>query len=243
MAIQMCIPTEMEAAKILLNIHRPYLSVALWNMKFVSTLACPTMGVDQFWRCYYNPETLKEWKVPEIAAVMEHELWHLLRFHHSRAPASVKDSLVDQYYHKIWNYATDCEINDDLHEASQNAKVTGNPLRLPKGGIYPSKFGFTAHELAETYYDKLLKKIKNCNQGQGQGQGQGQQGQQGKGQGKGQGKDLGDGTGEPGEVPFGGSAADGVARPWEQGQEPGKPKPGPNELDQELIRQQVARAI
>lgn len=83
--------------------------------------------------------------------------------------------------------------------------------------------------------------------GQGQGQGQGKEGHgQGQGHGAGGGKPCpcckGTGVGR-GEVSDCGSGADGLERAWDEGEPDDNDKPGLSEIEQRMIRKEVAKNI
>jgi predicted metal-dependent peptidase len=100
------------------------------------------MAVDSRWRLYYNEEWINAHSVEENAAVLIHEVSHLLREHDARKhAAAVRDET-------LWNTAADCEINDDL---------AGEGLPLPDNPPVPERFGLQAGENAETYYRQLYK--------------------------------------------------------------------------------------
>ena len=95
------------------------------------------MAVDSGWRCYYHPDFLEN-SLEVIETILIHELYHLLRNHHTRRGS--RDPL-------IWNIAADCEINDDLIEAGHSFKELDVPL--------PQKLGLPKGKLAEEYYEAL----------------------------------------------------------------------------------------
>ena len=67
------------------------------------------MAVDSRWRLYYNDAWVAAHTVEENAAVLIHEVSHLLREHEARKQAAaVKDD------RRSGTPPTDCEINDDL---------------------------------------------------------------------------------------------------------------------------------
>jgi hypothetical protein len=69
--------------------ERPYLAPAIYALREVPRLNLGTFGVDTSWRMYYDPESVVAWNdVEGIAAIMEHEVWHLLRDHPGRAQAA-----------------------------------------------------------------------------------------------------------------------------------------------------------
>ncbi len=131
-----------QAARVRASYQRAYFAPALFNLIPVRTDQIASMAVDSHWRLYYNEEWASAHTVEENAAVLIHEVSHLLREHEARKQAaSVRNS-------RLWNTATDCEINDDL---------VAEGLPLPDDPPLPGRFGFETGENAETYYRQLLK--------------------------------------------------------------------------------------
>ena len=151
---------NMQGARLKAIAGSPYLSTAIWNMHPVKMEGLRGedrggMAVDKYWRMYYDPKIFDVWTMDEVAEVIKHEVWHLLRGHSGRAKNlgfSADDySAESQNAHKIWNYAGDCEINDDLREEGG---------KLPEGCIYPdTTFDFPLNLTAEEYYDLLQQGI------------------------------------------------------------------------------------
>ena len=132
----------LQAARVRASYQRAYFAPALFNLIPVKTDQIASMAVDTRWRLYYNDDWVAGHTVEENAAVLIHEVSHLLREHEARKQASaVKDET-------LWNTATDCEINDDL---------TAEGLPLPDDPPQPGKYGLKTGENAETYYRQLLK--------------------------------------------------------------------------------------
>ncbi|HJU43297.1 MAG TPA: VWA-like domain-containing protein [Vicinamibacterales bacterium] len=132
----------LQAARVRAAYQRAYFAPALFNLIPVRTDLVAAMAVDTRWRLYYNEEWVKAHSVEETAAVLIHEVSHLLREHDARRhAAAVKNE-------RLWNTAADCEINDDL---------LGEDLPLPDNPPTPERYGLTNGENAETYYRKLLK--------------------------------------------------------------------------------------
>lgn len=122
----------------------PYFASALFAMIPVAAPGLGTFAVDRFWRVYLDPELLVEggrWAVPELGAVLVHEVSHLLREHAARAESCAAP--VDRMR---WNFAADAEINDDLLAAG---------LALPEGVITPAALGLAEGGTAEAYYAAL----------------------------------------------------------------------------------------
>lgn len=120
----------------------PYLSMAIWSLFPVPVKGLETFAVDKNWRLYYDPDL--DWDAQETAAVLYHEIWHLLRGHPYRAKPD--------YDSFIWNLACDCEINDDI-EAENIFKMPGEP-------VTPQRFNMDVELMAEEYYEQLQKRVK-----------------------------------------------------------------------------------
>ena len=132
----------LQAARVRASYQRAYFAPALFSMIPVKTDQIASMAVDSRWRLYYNEAWINAHSVEENAAVLIHEVSHLLREHDARKhAAAVRDET-------LWNTAADCEINDDL---------TAEGLPLPDNPPVPERFGLQAGENAETYYRQLYK--------------------------------------------------------------------------------------
>lgn len=122
----------------------PYFMHALFAAAPVAAPGLGTCAVDAAWRLYLDPALLVgpvRWDSRTLAAVLAHEVGHLLRDHAGRA-----DSLPIPRNHLAWNLATDAEINDDLLAAD---------VPLPDGVVTPAALGCEDGDLAETYYAHL----------------------------------------------------------------------------------------
>src|ERR687897_1934931 len=98
----------LQAARVRASYQRAYFAPALFNLIPVKTDMISSMAVDSRWRLYYNDAWVAAHTVEENAAVLIHEVSHLLREHEARKQAAaVRDET-------LWNTAADCEINDDL---------------------------------------------------------------------------------------------------------------------------------
>lgn len=131
----------LQAARVRASYQRAYFAPALFSLVPVKTDMIDSMAVDTRWRLYYNEAWVAAHSVEENAAVLIHEVSHLLRDHEARKRAA---AVNDEW---LWNTATDCEINDDL--AAEGLPLPGNPP-------HPEKLGLSTGENAETYYRQLL---------------------------------------------------------------------------------------
>jgi predicted metal-dependent peptidase len=132
----------LQAARVRASYQRAYFAPALFNLIPVKTDMIASMAVDSRWRLYYNDAWLAAHTVEENAAVLIHEVSHLLREHGARKnAAAVRDEA-------LWNTAADCEINDDL---------LAEGLPLPDDPPQPGKYGLQTGEHAETYYRQMMQ--------------------------------------------------------------------------------------
>jgi predicted metal-dependent peptidase len=141
----------LQAARVRASYQRAYFAPALFSLIPVKTDQIASMAVDSRWRLYYNDDWVAAHTVEENAAVLIHEVSHLLRDHEARKfAAAVKNET-------LWNTAADCEINDDLFAEG---------LPLPHDPPCPEKYGLQTGENAETYYRHLLKPTQSENPAQ-----------------------------------------------------------------------------
>ena len=138
----------LQAARVRASYQRAYFAPALFNLSPVRTELVASMAVDSHWRLYYNEEWVAAHSVEENAAVLIHEVSHLLRQHEARRLASAAGD------RNLWNTATDCEINDDL---------IAEDLPLPGDPPLPDQHGLSRGENAETYYRQLLARRRAGN--------------------------------------------------------------------------------
>ena len=133
----------LRAARLWITLNRPYYSRALFACPMVPADDLPTMAIDERWRIYVNSDFVESRTTEQTAAVLIHELNHGLRSHADRA----RNSDVGPGAVNVWNYAADCEINDDLVEDGLDVE----------GGVLPETFGLQAHDTAEQYYRELIR--------------------------------------------------------------------------------------
>lgn len=130
----------LQAARVRAAYQRAYFAPALFNLIPVETDVIASVAVDADWRLYYNPAWIKGHSVEENAAVLLHEVGHLVRDHADRKKAAAAGDA------RRWNTAGDCEINDDLQAEG---------LVLPGEPPLPGNFGLQTGQTAEIYYHQL----------------------------------------------------------------------------------------
>lgn len=171
----------------------PYFSNGLLSLIEYETTAVPAMAVTDTAILMVNPEWLRETSVEHIAGVLVHEFMHVLGEHGKRAVSVgaamygpdgssiiTPQSKEGKERARLWNIATDCEINDDLYEAGMT--LPDVVIRDEEGKVketltpdLPKKYGLQNGRTAEEYYGELLKRQNDQGQGQGQSPGQGPQ--------------------------------------------------------------------
>jgi predicted metal-dependent peptidase len=134
--------TRLAAARLLAADRTPYFSAGLFALTPVASPGLGTFAVDRRWHLYVDPDVVDRWTVPQVAAVLVHELYHVLREHAERGAALG----VGPENARPWNVACDAEINDDLVALG---------LELPPTPVLPDTLGAKRHQLAEAYYAGL----------------------------------------------------------------------------------------
>jgi len=206
---------------------------ALYKTNIVLTTEVPLAAIDTHFNIYWNPKTVTEIEknsldlkdaMAQLGFVWIHEIAHLLRDHRERA----KDIQADA---KIWNIATDLEINDG----------TWKGLKMPDvmPGLVPVHFKLPAAKLAEWYYQYLLKDEKcrkecqACCNGSNKGAGNGKL--------KSKNPDtLSQEEGDPNSSEWDeGSGVHGESRPWETGEN----RQELHAIDKEITKREVAQRM
>ena len=137
------ISDKMYAARLHAVRARPYMASALYALRLVESPRVPTMSVDRHWRCYLSPTFVASRPEEEIAALLVHEVSHLLRDHAGRSDRYAVDHDSDGPSERLrMNIAADFEINDDVYGAG---------LVTPDDAIHPSALDLDAGLLMEDY--------------------------------------------------------------------------------------------
>src|SRR5688572_33453138 len=79
---------DLQAARLRASYQRAYFAPALFTLVPVKTDLISSMAVDCLWRLYYNESWVATHTVEENAAVLIHEVGHLLRDHEGRRKAA-----------------------------------------------------------------------------------------------------------------------------------------------------------
>lgn len=141
---------KIQAARVWAVRNQPYLAIALHSLQIRWVEGYGTFGVDKHWRMYVDPARVDAWTVEEIGGVLLHEVWHLLRDHHTRCETYGAEP-------QQWNLAADAEINDDLVKAG---------ITLPGSPVLPRDFGRPDGLLAEEYYRAMPpRRSADCGSG------------------------------------------------------------------------------
>jgi predicted metal-dependent peptidase len=160
--------TKLAMARMFASIRVPYFNAALMALvpkevpdgtlmgEGQTTIAVTSRAV-----LLWERGAIERWSVDELAAVLIHEVQHVLRRTHARCAENSFDP-------KLFNLADDAAINDDLVEMR---------LALPDGGGFqpkdiPAETGLTGEE----YYAKLLDRAQR----QGQSSHEEQDGESGR---------------------------------------------------------------
>lgn len=204
---------KIEAARYRLSTEATYLNRVLWSMQLIETDKVPTLGVDKYWRLYYNPDFAPEMTVQEMKAIIAHECNHLLRDHAGRCPTGTDPN--------EWNICADAEINDDLKE--EGWQLPGQPMaRLEpgqEGYILPECLPAPDNLTAEEYMQILRRDRPDLYEDMAM-----------------PGDENSPGGGNCG------SAAHGQGEDYEKDKQDGE-TPGMSEVEKELIRRMTAKEI
>ena len=188
LSTQLSAADKISRAKIQLYIKQPFFSYLIEFLKLreePDEKIMPTMGVDRYANCIYNPKFIDTLSDAEMQGVLCHEVIHLAYKHPDRGKG--RHITVGPY--NLWNVAVD--IVD-------NYVVMKNGLQIPKMGILPNiedtgsinilgtQIDDIENKSAEEIYELLKESLKD--------QIEKQKGKKGKGKGT-----PVSGLGEPGD--------------------------------------------
>ena len=157
---------RMAVAYIIMRQKMPYLQTLLNTLVCVETPGLNTLGVTDRLVLMWDPAFVERVTNNELAAVLLHEVMHVMQKHDKRfkryvfgrEDVTLEELRKDKDFHskmKIWNIAGDCEINDDIRETD---------MTLPKDCCYPETFEMKPGKLAEEYYQELQKQFQQQKQ-------------------------------------------------------------------------------
>lgn len=167
-------------ARLIIAQQAPYLMTAVYGLIPIEDehAGIGTFSVTQDMRMYYNPKFVLEVGRASkrgdregderIAAIIVHEVFHVMREHHSRFPKKMHPE--DAYLAGI---AMDLAINPDLRKAG---------WKLPNFCAYPEKYNLKEGHTAEEYFRMLKQNPPPMPPtitivfGDGEGGGEGQEG-------------------------------------------------------------------
>ena len=173
---------KIAAARIKVQKKAPYFARALRSLIPYEAPGLGTMAVTETGVVMYDPETVLSWRIDELAAVLIHELGHVIRSHASRA----RRMKVATNQRLIWNIAADAEINDDLVEGG---------WVLPGDPVLPNKIDMRDGLTAEEYFRELLSRAEEESKSPDPQQMQGSGGQGSPGQSSEDGQESSEGGG------------------------------------------------
>lgn len=237
-------PPFIKAARFRALSIAPYLAAMIGRMPIIETPGLGTMATDRRARVYIDMQWAATKPVEELAAILAHEAWHVLRKHMLRTPQYFTPLRLAELYALGWsvemlqkagNIAWDMEINDGL--ADDFERDGKKPLQ---DGKFPKQIEMEDGLLGEQYLTKILEQeLQPPPPSPGGG---------GGGGGK-NGKKPTPGTVDINEGHPGGSSTGGDLREWELDDDgnaeddAGEEVPGLSQGEQEIARRQVAEDI
>lgn len=170
---------KLASGRLLACEKAPYFRSVLHGLSPKEVPGIGTIGVTDRAVLLYDPEWVAERAPENMAALLVHEVMHIVLNHGRRGLLSGHDPRKS-------NIAGDLAINPLIEEMG---------FKLPEGenkGVFPEMYGFPRGLTQDEYYELLTKQEEQ------QGGGQGQKQKPGKGKDKGQGKSGGQGgKGQP----------------------------------------------
>jgi len=122
---------------------RPYLAAHLQALALIPRPGIETAAIDSSYRMYFEPSFVTD-NVQGVAAIIEHEIWHILKRHHRRAEAMG----ITRKNATAWNYAADAEIHND-------PSLVERVMLLDTKPVTAASMGWPEGLLAEQYYELI----------------------------------------------------------------------------------------
>lgn len=140
-------------ARLYLMSKNRYLASAVYRVSVAYSEKCPTACISKDWVMYLGP-SVSALSPKQLAWVIRHEIWHVLRRHWGRCQTQKADP-------KLWNMCADAEINDDDLDGMELPK-----FKMENGedfkAVFPESLGQSDGLIAEEYYHNLMKNAKVC---------------------------------------------------------------------------------
>ena len=160
----MSLPKSIQHARMFLASEFDYVGSLLWALRPTETPGLGTMGVDEHWRLYYDPDIDAKWTEPQVLGVLFHEINHILRNHmnNGRAAPFIHCTPIDPKCVKCresalrFNICGDLEINPGLLKLG---------FQLPTEGQFPKNYNLPDGLLAEDYWHKIPQNVGKQGQG------------------------------------------------------------------------------
>lgn len=134
----------LQKAREVVRRKAPYFTTALYRLRPVQRDGLETLAVDDSGRLYYDEQALANEPLIDVAAMLVHELLHLLDRHGERAQMMGVSTKEDA---ALWNVAADVALY-------QLMRSGGWPV---KGHLRPSYFGLPTNKPVEFYYQELQR--------------------------------------------------------------------------------------
>lgn len=129
-------------SRVFLGNNAAFLAPLMCSMDFIWTKEIPTAATNGL-TIWWNPIWFMALPPKTRETVLMHELWHVARLHMLRC---------DNRDHKIWNYACDIRINNDLEKMGYKFDMTMPWL--------DHSFDVSGDQPEEAIYDELIKKLQ-----------------------------------------------------------------------------------
>ena len=158
------IPAKLLKARLQACKAWPFSRDAILSMSGIPVKGLGTMAVDKYWRLYFDPEFVENTGDAELAAVILHELLHLLYGHHRRGARimGTNPKPRDRY---LMNVAADAQINyllqEEIRSGLRKQTPGDNPyleIEIGDDWILPDRIDVTENITMEETYRELQDK-------------------------------------------------------------------------------------
>lgn len=143
------LPKAISDAMVGLIINEPFYAHVVSQLNIIPSTKVPIAAVRLSipLELHVNPEAFEELIPAQRAAVLKHEVLHLVMEHFMRR---------EKRFHELWNVTADLAINELLPESSlPEGSLTVESMEKALGISLPSRAA------AEVYYDKLKNHVKH----------------------------------------------------------------------------------